>query len=111
MERKDEITNVTAAEFDREVLESATPVLVDFWAPWCQPCRVIAPVMDSLAAEYGERLKVIKVDVDDNAALAAEYQVRSIPTVMLFADGAVRESFVGTRPPQVYREAIDALLR
>jgi thioredoxin 1 len=110
MERNDQPTNVTTADFERVVLESRMPVLVDFWAQWCPPCHAIAPVIEAFAAEYGGRLSVAKVDIDDNTKLAAEYQVRSIPTVMLFADGAVRGVLVGARSSDAYREAIDALL-
>jgi thioredoxin 1 len=109
MERK-ENSVVDREDFERRVLQSPTPVLVDFRAEWCQPCRIVDPVIDGLAAEYGERLAVAKVDVDEHAALAAEYAVRSIPTVMLVADGAIRRVLVGSRSAHEYRAAIDDVL-
>ena len=105
------VLNVTHADFVRKVLGSATPVLVDFWAPWCGPCRAVSPILESLAADYGDRLRIAKVDVDENSALAAEYRVRSIPTVMLVADGEIRHVLVGARSAQEYREGVETLLQ
>lgn len=110
MESKQTTSVVDRDDFERRVLESPTPVLVDFRADWCQPCRIIDPVIEGLAAEYGERLAVAKVDIDENAAIAAEYRVRSIPTVMLVAGGTVRQVLVGSRSAQEYRAAVDAVL-
>jgi thioredoxin 1 len=101
---------VTAADFDRRVLEAPTPALVDFGAEWCTPCRVIDPIIDRLAAEYGERLAVAKVDIDASPELAVKYHVRSVPTVMLIAGGKVQQVLVGSRSPQDYRAAIEAVL-
>jgi len=105
------VLNVTHADFERKVLASPNPVLVDFWAPWCGPCRAVSPILESLAADYGDRLTVAKVDVDENSALAAEYRVRSIPTVMLVADGEIQRVLVGARPASEYREGVEALLQ
>ena len=101
---------VTAVDFDRRVLEAPTPALVDFSAQWCAPCRAIEPVIDGLAAEYGERLAVAKVDIDASPELAAKYRVRSVPTILLIADGQVQQVLVGSRSPQEYRAAIEAVL-
>ena len=98
-------------EFARRVLQAETPVLVDFSAEWCGPCRAIEPVIARLAAEYDGRLAVAKIDIDEQAALAAEYHVRSVPTVMLIAGGAVQQVLVGSRSAQDYRTAIDAVLQ
>ena len=81
------ITHVTDASFQQEVLSSPLPVLVDFWAEWCAPCRMIGPLVDQLADDYAGRLKVVKVDVDENPAIASDYRVRSVPTLMVFRDG------------------------
>ncbi len=85
----------TDATFDQEVLNSGVPVLVDFWAEWCGPCRLIAPTIDALAAEYAGRLKVGKVNVDENGSTAMRYQIRSIPTLLLFKGGKVVDQRVG----------------
>jgi thioredoxin 1 len=102
---------VTTLDFDRRVLEAPTPVLVDFSAEWCAPCRVIEPVIDRLAQEYDGRLAVAKVDIDTSPEIAAKYHVRSVPTVMLIAGGAVQQVLVGSRSAQDYRTAIDAVLQ
>ena len=94
----DLIKHVNDASFDAEVLKSDTPVLVDFWAPWCGPCRAIAPIMESLAEEYGDKLKVVKVNTDESQDVAATHRIRSIPTVMLFKDGAKAGQLVGAVP-------------
>jgi thioredoxin 1 len=101
---------VTEANFDRDVLQSETPVLVDFSATWCGPCRAIAPVIDALAVDYGGRLTVATVDVDDNPGLANRYRIRSVPTVMLMSGGEIRRVLVGARAPREYRESIEDLL-
>jgi thioredoxin 1 len=111
MTNKDAFSVASRDEFDRRVLQAQTPVLVDFSAEWCGPCRAIEPTIRSLAAEYGDRLAVAKVDIDEQAALAAEYHVRSVPTVMLIAGGAVQQVLVGSRSAQDYRTAIDAVLQ
>mgnify|MGYP003572294182 CR=1 FL=1 len=90
--------NVDEKTFDSKVLGSDVPVLVDFWAPWCGPCRIVGPVLDSLAQEHGGVIKVVKVNVDENPALASRYGVRGIPTIALFDRGSVRETLVGARP-------------
>ena len=89
---------VSSETFESEVLKSGTPVLVDFWAPWCGPCRAIAPVVEQLANEYSGRLKVVKVNTDENDAVAIQYQVMSIPTLMVFKGGLPVERIVGAVP-------------
>ena len=92
------IENVGESDFQSKVLESDGPVLVDFWAPWCGPCRIVGPVLESLAKEHGGIVKFVKVNVDENPALASRYGIRGIPTIALFDGGAVRETIVGARP-------------
>lgn len=96
----------TDANFDREVLQSGIPVLVDFWATWCAPCKAIAPLIDAVADEYAGKIKVGKVNVDENQATPAKYGVRGIPTIILFKDGAVLDQVVGAVP----KSQIDALI-
>ncbi|MCS6997129.1 MAG: thioredoxin TrxA [Casimicrobiaceae bacterium] len=89
------ITNVTDASFETEVLRSDKPVLVDFWAEWCGPCKMIAPILEEVAASHAERIKVVKVDVDQNRQAAAQYGVRGIPTLMIFKNGQLTGQQVG----------------
>ncbi|WP_395947521.1 thioredoxin [Caedibacter taeniospiralis] len=87
--------NITDSEFKSAVLDSIQPVLVDFWAPWCGPCKMIAPVLDQVAEHYGQKLKVVKINVDDNQEIPAKFGVRGIPTLMVFKDGENVETKVG----------------
>jgi thioredoxin len=91
------ITEVTDASFQVEVIESETPVLVDFWAPWCGPCRVVAPVLEEIALER-EDLRIVKLNVDDNQQTAAAFEVLSIPTLILFREGQVAKKVIGAYP-------------
>lgn len=93
-----DIVTGSEANFEAEVLQSSLPVLVDFWAAWCAPCRMIAPVVDKIAADFAGRLKVVKVDVDANMKSAERYGVMSIPTMMLFKGGKAEETVVGVLP-------------
>ena len=93
----DNIIEVTDASFQAEVIESETPVLVDFWAPWCGPCRVVAPVLEEIAQER-DNLRIVKLNVDENQQTAAKYQVLSIPTLILFKDGSEAKRIVGALP-------------
>jgi thioredoxin 1 len=97
---------VTEREWETEVLQSPTPVLVDFWAIWCGPCRLIAPIVEELAVQYAGKLKVLKVDVDQEQNLAIRYGIMSIPTLLLFKGGQVVEQIVGALPRQVIEERI-----
>jgi thioredoxin 1 len=95
------------ASFDQEVIQSSEPYLVDFWAPWCGPCRLIGPIVEELASEYSGRLKVGKVNVDDNQEVAARYGIASIPTLLLFKGGELRERITGAVPKPTLKQAID----
>lgn len=97
------VVEFTDANFEEEVLKAQTPVLVDFWAVWCAPCRMIAPVVEEIADTYGSKLKVGKVNVDDNAGTPSKYGIRSIPTLILFRDGKVVEQIIGANPAEVKR--------
>jgi thioredoxin 1 len=94
------IVSVGEENFAAEVLESPKVVLIDFWAPWCAPCRMVAPIVEELAEEMEEKLKVVKVNVDENIALAERYGIRSIPTLLLLKGGEVKQSIIGYRPKQ-----------
>lgn len=98
---------LTKENFAQEVLQSDRPVLVDFWATWCGPCRMIAPILDELAEEYSGRAKVCKVNVDEESALAQRYRIMSIPAIFLFRGGEIVEKMVGARPKQAFVEAIE----
>ena len=101
---------ITDASFDEVVLKSDKPVLVDFWATWCGPCRMLGPVIEELATEYEGRVVVGKVDGDNNQEFAAKYGVRNIPTVLVFKDGEVVGRQVGVAPKKTYTDALDSLL-
>ncbi len=106
----DSIVHVTDASFEEQVLKSALPVLVDYWAEWCGPCKMIAPVLDEIAREYAGRLKVCKVDVDANAETPNRYSVRGIPTLMIFMDGNAEATKVGAVSKSQLVAFIDAAI-
>lgn len=101
------VTELNESNFDAEVLQSPQPVLVDFWAPWCGPCRMIAPLVEELANEHRGSLKVAKINIDDSPALASHFGVSSIPTVMIFKAGEVVDRFVGVQPKSRLQNAIE----
>jgi thioredoxin 1 len=104
------VLEVSDATFDQEVLKSEQPVLVDFWAEWCGPCKAIAPTVDALAAKYAGQLKVIKVNVDHNGATPSRYGIRGIPALLLFKGGKVADQIVGYVPQDVIEEKVQRLL-
>lgn len=101
------IVNLTQENFAQQVLQSPGPVLVDFWAEWCGPCKMIAPVLDELADEYQGRARIGKVNIDEQQALAAEYGIRAIPTLLVFAKGQVAEQIVGARSKRDFKASLD----
>src|SRR5438270_886507 len=101
------IVTLTDGNFSQEVLKSPVPVLVDFWAEWCGPCKAVAPILDELATEYDGRVKIGKVDIDQWQALAAEYGIRAIPTLLVFKDGQVADQIVGLRSKRDFKSKLD----
>jgi thioredoxin 1 len=104
-----EIT-LTDENFDTEVMQSKTPVLVDFWAEWCAPCRMLGPTIEAIAKEYDGRVKVGKLNTDHNRAVAAKFGIMSIPTVIFFKDGKIAKQTVGVQPKNTYASILDELL-
>ena len=103
------VREFTDENFEQEVLNSQEPVLVDFWAEWCMPCRMLAPTIDKIADSYAGKVKVGKVDTDSNREIAMKYAINAIPTVILFKGGQVAQKFVGLAPEAKFREALDSL--
>jgi thioredoxin len=101
------IVALTQESFAQQVLQSPVPVLVDFWAEWCGPCKMIAPLLDELADEYDGKVKIGKVNIDEQQALAAEYGVRAIPTLLLFNKGQVADQIVGARSKRDFKNSLD----
>lgn len=111
MAKKREYLTVTDENFTSEVLKRPEPVLVDFWANWCGPCRMIAPVIEELAVDFEGRAKVAKVDVDDNPQVVARYGIRSVPTLLFFQDGQVVERVIGVVPKKVLTDKLNSFLQ
>jgi thioredoxin 1 len=106
----DSVADVTDNNFQAEVVESDVPVLVDFWAPWCGPCRLVSPVIEEIAAERGEALKVVKVNIDENQETAIKFNVMSIPTLMLFKHGEVAKTVIGAYPKHKIEQELEPAL-
>lgn len=104
------ILTLTPENFQSEVIQSATPTLVDFWAEWCGPCKMLGPVLDELATEYDGRVRIGKVNIDDHQQLAAQYGIRSIPTLLLFKKGDVADQVVGLRSKKELKGSLDRVL-
>jgi thioredoxin len=103
-------TEVTDTTFDDEVLRSDRPVLVDFWAEWCGPCRMVAPVLEEIAAEHADRIRVVKLNVDENPEIARRYQIMSIPTMSVFSGGQVVKSIVGAKPKAALLRELEPII-
>jgi len=107
----EKVIHVKETEFDATVVNSETPVLVDFWAPWCGPCHMIAPIVEELATDYDGRVTVTKVNVDENPNIAAKYGIRSIPTILLFKGGQVQDQVIGAVGKDELSKKLDSVLK
>lgn len=108
--RIDYMADVTDQNFDQEVLQNKTSVLVDFWAPWCAPCRIVGPVVEELAKEYDGKAKVVKLNVDDNPNTASKYNVMSIPTLIVFKGGKPVKTIIGAQPKANIKQTLDEVI-
>jgi thioredoxin 1 len=104
------MTAVTTATFDAEVLKSNLPVLVDFWAEWCGPCRAVAPILEEISQEHGAKLKIVKLNIDENSELAIKYGITSIPALNIFVNGEVVKSIVGAKPKPMLLKDLEAFI-
>lgn len=102
--------DITDANFEQEVLKSDLPVLVDFWAPWCAPCRIVSPIVEELAKEYAGKLKVLKLNVDDNPKTASKYGIMSIPSLLIFKKGEVAKTMIGAAGKENLKKGIEEIL-
>ncbi len=102
--------NITDDQFDKEVLQSDVPVVVDFWATWCGPCKMIAPILEEVAGEYSEKVKIVKIDVDSNSATAAKHNIMSIPSLLFFKNGEVVDQVVGAIPKAQLTARLDKIV-
>jgi len=105
-----EVQKVTSGVWEQEVLKASGLVMIDFWAPWCGPCKMIAPIVDELAKDYTGKLKVLKLNTDENQDIAGKYQIMGIPSLLFFKDGKVVEKMVGAMSKKQFKETIDRLL-
>ena len=101
--------NINEASFEKAVLQSPIPVLVDFWAPWCGPCKMIAPLLEEIARDSGDRFRIAKVNIDDDPALSQRFNVRAVPTLLFFQGGLVRDQLVGGAPRKAILEKLESL--
>ena len=106
-----DVSEVTTSTWDDEVIKAQGLVMIDFWAAWCGPCRIISPTVEELSKEYGEKVKVLKLNTDENSDIASRYQVMGIPTLMFFKDGIKLDQIVGVVPKQFLKSKIDSFLR
>jgi len=106
----DNVLHVTDASFEQEVMKAPTAVLIDFWAPWCGPCKAIGPIVDELAGEYAGRLKVVKINVDDNPQTPSRFGVRGIPNLVIIRDGQVKDQIIGAVPKAHLVKAVDTAI-
>ncbi len=104
------LLDITDKIFDKEVLQSKIPVLVDFWAPWCAPCRVVSPIIEELGTEYNGKIKVAKINVDDNSETASKYSVMSIPSIFIFKNGKPVKTMVGAQGKESFKKEIEEVL-
>ena len=105
------IIQLDEKDFEKEVLKAAVPTLVDFYADWCVPCRMVSPIVESLSKEYDGKVKFVKVNTDDNQDIAEQFDIMSIPTVMIFKNGEVKSKIVGAAPAATYKQKIEAALK
>jgi thioredoxin 1 len=105
-----DVLDVTDQTFEEEVLKSDKPVVIDFWAEWCAPCRQIAPIIKELAAEHGDQVKIVKMDIDSSPSTPGKYGVRAIPTILAFKDGQVVQQLQGARPKRDFESMVQSLL-
>ena len=106
----DKIIEVTDADFEEKVLQANNPVLVDFWAPWCRPCQMLTPVLTELAEEYGDKLTIAKVDIDQYPSIASKYGVMTIPNMFIFKEGKPVSNIVGFKPKPQLKQSLDSFL-
>jgi thioredoxin 1 len=111
LESKTTLPQLKSAEFEKEVLKSQTPVVVDFYADWCGPCRMVSPIIEQLSKEYAGKVKFAKLNTDENPDIAMKYGIMSIPTIIVFKNGQVASTTIGAGPASMYKQKIDAVLK